>query len=458
VLASTLQRLPLGNRAALAAPLLARAEDASDHDVPLLLWYGLIPLADVDSGALERLAEGCALPTTRRLIARCLAESIETNPRPVARLVASVAASASAPYQADILGGLSDGLRGRRKAPRPAGWEALAARLDTQSQADPAIREKVRELSVVFGDGRALEEVRRLALDDAAGLETRRAALLTLIDSRPPDLRAICERLLRVRFLNATAMRGLALFDDPEIGRALAGHYRSFHHSERAAFFDTIVSRPTFARALLDAMAAGKIPPADLTAFHVRQIRSLNRPELDRMLTETWGELRDSGPEKQALMGRLKKQFTPEVLAAADPGRGRVVFNKICASCHTLYGQGGQVGPDLTGAGRDNLDYLLENIVDPSATVTADFRMVVVAMQDGRVLNGIVRSRNARTLTLQTQNEVMVLEQGDVEALKPTTASLMPEGQLDTLKPDEVRDLFAYLKGRVQAPLPAASP
>jgi putative heme-binding domain-containing protein len=205
-------------------------------------------------------------------------------------------------------------------------------------------------------------------------------------------------------------------------------------------------------------MAAGKIPPADLTAFHARQVRSLNRPDLDRMLTETWGELRDSGPEKRALMARLKQQLTPEVLAAADPGRGRVVFNKTCASCHTLYGQGGQVGPDLTGAGRDNLEYLLENIVDPSATVSADFRMVVVAMEDGRVLNGIVRSRNARTLTLQTQNEVLVLDQGDIEGLKPTSASLMPEGQLDALKPEEVRDLFAYLKGRVQAPLPADSP
>jgi putative heme-binding domain-containing protein len=436
--------------------LLARAEDAADHDVPLLLWYGLIPLADVDGAALERLAEGGAPPTTRRLIARCLAESIETNPDPIARLVGCVAASASAPFQADILGGLTDGLRGRRKAPRPAGWDELASRLGTQD--DPAIRDRVRELSVVFGDGRALDEVRRLALDDSAGLETRRSALLTLIDSRPPDLRAVCERLLRVRFLNATAIRGLALFDDPEIGRSLAGHYRSFHPSERAAFFDTIVSRPTFARALLEAMAAGKIPPADLTAFHARQVRSLNRPDLDRMLTETWGELRDSGPEKQALMARLKQQLTPEVLAAADPGRGRVVFNKTCASCHTLYGQGGQVGPDLTGAGRDNLDYLLENIVDPSATVSADFRMVVVAMQDGRVLNGIVRSRNARTLTLQTQNEVLVLDQGDIEGLKPTSASLMPEGQLDTLKPEEVRDLFAYLKGRVQAPLPADSP
>jgi putative heme-binding domain-containing protein len=218
---------------------------------------------------------------------------------------------------------------------------------------------------------------------------------------------------------------------------------------------DTLVSRPAFARALLAEMTARKIPATDLSAFHARQIRSLNDPDLDRMLTEVWGAQRDTGPEKQALMSQLRQRLTPGVLATADPGRGRVAFNKLCASCHTLYGQGGQVGPDLTGSGRDNLDYLLENIVDPGATVSADFRMVVVAMKDGRVLNGIVRANNGRTLTLQTQNETLVLDQNDIEGQKLTSDSLMPEGQLDPLAPDEVRDLFAYLMGHLQAPLPA---
>jgi putative heme-binding domain-containing protein len=205
-------------------------------------------------------------------------------------------------------------------------------------------------------------------------------------------------------------------------------------------------------------MAGGKIPRGDLTAYHARQIRSLNHAELDRKLAEVWGELRDTGPEKQALIARLKQQLSATAVGAADLGRGRVVFNKTCATCHTLYGHGGQAGPDLTGAGRDNLDYLLENIVDPSATVTADFRMVVVAMQDGRVLNGIVKSRNDRTVTLQTQNELVVLDQGEIEGIRTTSASLMPEGQLDALEPTEVRDLFAYLMGRVQVPLPAQAP
>src|SRR5207249_7154399 len=96
-----------------------------------------------------------------------------------------------------------------------------------------------------------------------------------------------------------------------------------------------------------------------------------------------------------------KAQLTPAALAKADKIQGRAAFNTACAACHTLYGEGGKVGPDLTGSGRDNLDYLLENIVDPSAVVTADFRMSIVDIKDGRVLNGLIAATTGRTLTFK---------------------------------------------------------
>ena len=137
--------------------------------------------------------------------------------------------------------------------------------------------------------------------------------------------------------------------------------------------------------------------------------------------------------------------------------RGRAVFDRVCASCHKLYGYGGEIGPDLTGAGRDNLDYLLENLVDPSASVSADFRMVVVAMNDGRMLNGLMRARTDRTLTLQTQTEALVLDRREIENLQPSSLSLMPDGLLSQLSETETRDLIAYLMNRTQVPLPATT-
>ncbi len=451
-LASTLQRLPVSQREPLAASLLGRTEDANDPNLPLLVWYGLIPLGESNPSALARLGAGCSWPTTLRLISRRLTEEIEARPVALNELLTSLTKQGTVASRSDVVKGMTEGLQGWRKAAKPAAWDAFAARLAGSSE--PSLVEKVRELQVVFGDGRALDALRKLALDDKAALETRRAALKGLIENRPPDLREICEKLLKVRFLNSTAVKGLALFDDPAIGKSLAANYRSFHPSERPAVVETLAARPAFARALLTQMAGGSIPRADLSSYQARQIRSMNDAGLSRQLAETWGEIRETSADRRAEIARLKTQLTSATLAKADKGRGRVQFNKLCASCHTLYGHGGAIGPDLTGSGRDNLDYLLENIVDPSATVNADFRMSVVALRDGRVLNGLVRSPNDRTITLQSQTEAMVLPRNEIEEIKGSPLSLMPEGQLGPLSPDEIRDLFAYLMHKTQVALP----
>src|SRR5690606_5443819 len=98
----------------------------------------------------------------------------------------------------------------------------------------------------------------------------------------------------------------------------------------------------------------------------------LNDAKLNERLTAVWGKLQDSTAAKQPQIAELRARLTPSVLANADKSAGRVVFNQVCASCHRMYGQGGDLGPDLTGSGRTHLDYLLENIVDPAAMVSAD--------------------------------------------------------------------------------------
>ena len=451
-LASTLQRLPVAERSSLATLLVAHAEDARDHNLPLMIWYGLIPVADADPAALAALAAGCELPVTRQFIARRLAEDIEKNPAPVNALL-EMASAKPEPFQNDIVTGLSDGLNGWRKAKKPAAWDAWATKL--ASTANAQLRDRVRDLSVLFGDGRALDEVKRVALDSKADLSARKAALQTLIESRPADLRQICEQLLGVRFLNTVAVRGLAQFDDPALGEKLAKSYRDFHPTERTAVMETLVSRPAFAKALLSGVAAGKIARAEVSPFHARQIRSFNDPALTTQLAEAWGEMRDSAADKQLLIAKLKQQLTPEVLARADKSQGRAVFNTACAACHTLYGHGGAIGPDLTGAGRDNLDYLLDNTADPSAVVGADFRMSVANLKDGRVLNGFVAAKTARTLTLKTMTETVTVERAEIESLQESALSIMPEGLLEALTEAQVRDLIAYLVHKSQVPLPA---
>jgi putative heme-binding domain-containing protein len=314
----------------------------------------------------------------------------------------------------------------------------------------------VRDLSTVFGDGRALDEVKRVVLDDKAEMTMREAALKTLIEARPDDLRALCESLLETRILNGTAVRGLALFDDPQIGTALAKRYRRFVPSSRPAVIDVLVSRPAWAGALLDQMKSGGIPRNDVSAFHARQIHAFKDAGLSEKLTEIWGELRESAADKQQLIAKLKASLNPAALGKADLGQGRQLFQALCGACHVLYGAGGKLGPDLTGSGRANLDYLLENIVDPSAVVSADYRVTVITLKDGRTLSGAIAAQTDRTLTLRQLTEETVLQKSDIAQQTTAPISMMPEGMLLALQPDQVRNLIAYLMHPVQVPLPGA--
>ncbi len=453
VLASTLQRLPVSLRPKLAAGLVSHAEDADDHNLPALIWFGLIPVAETDPAALAGLGASSRMPRILRWTARRLTEENEKNPGPLNRLL-SAAGNRPDADQGALLTGLAEGFNGWRKATAPAVWPEWSSQLAAGTNL--AAKAMARELSVLFGDGRALDELRRIALDSTADLEARRVALQAIIDARAPEARRLCEQLLKVRFLNTTAVRGLAAYNDPALGEALAQSYRSFHPSERPALLETLASRPTFAAALLEEMAEGRIPREDLTPFLARQIRSFSQPALRQQLAKAWGEIQESGPEKRERIENLRRKLSPAVLAKADMGHGRALFNTACAACHRLYGQGGDIGPDLTGAGRDNLDYLLENIVDPSAVVSADFKVTIVTLKDERVFNGLVQARTTRTLTLKLMNNTVTLENTDIEEARPSELSLMPEGLFDAWPDEHIRDLLGYLMHPVQVPLPAS--
>jgi putative heme-binding domain-containing protein len=153
-------------------------------------------------------------------------------------------------------------------------------------------------------------------------------------------------------------------------------------------------------------------------------------------------------------MREIKGRLTRDEIAKADLSNGRVLYQSLCANCHTLYGEGGKIGPDLTGSGRANLDYLIENIVDPSAMVGVEYRLSDVTMKDGRGLAGIVTARTGRTLTLRTLTEEQTVELSKVVKEDLSPLSMMPEGLLLALPPEQVRDLIGYLMHPVQVPLP----
>ncbi|TWU58709.1 Cytochrome c [Rubripirellula tenax] len=448
-LASTIQRLPVAMRASLATPLVAHASDAGDHNLPLMIWYGLIPVALESPGELVPVAAACQLPTTLRLMTRAMAEQMTELPEPIDRLIRIAVQRNDAAYTATVLAGISEGLRGWRTAPRPASWDRLI-------ESDSATNNpNVRELSVVFGDGRAIDELKAIARGKTeADSEMRLSALQTLIDIEPSDLRQICESLLADAKMNVLAAQGLSKFDDPKIGKALVARYNNFRAPERPKIMSILVSRPNFAGEMLSAIDRGKISRNDLSAYQVRQIHSHGNEQLTKQVSEVWGEVRDTPEAKQQTIDALKKSLTAEVIASADKSHGRELFQKACQTCHRLYGEGAKVGPDLTGANRGNLDYLLSNIIDPSAVVDRDYRMSILLLDDDRIMNGLIIAETDQTVTLQTSTESLTINKDTIASRKITEKSPMPDGLFDALTPVQIRELIAYLSHPTQVPTP----
>lgn len=158
--------------------------------------------------------------------------------------------------------------------------------------------------------------------------------------------------------------------------------------------------------------------------------------------------------DKRRRIDDLKAALGPDALVAADCRRGRLLYEQACSRCHKLFGAGMAIGPDLTGGNRTNLDYLLENIFDPGGVVSRDYRMSVVTLGDGRVVSGLITARDDRTLTVVTPADRHVFAIDEVEEVQVTSQSPMPEGLLDPLGPDAIRDLVAYLMQPAQVPLP----
>jgi putative heme-binding domain-containing protein len=120
-----------------------------------------------------------------------------------------------------------------------------------------------------------------------------------------------------------------------------------------------------------------------------------------------------------------------------------------------MYGEGGNIGPDITGSNRTNLDYLLSNVLNPSGEIQDDYKMVVVTTRDGRTYTGNVAAENERQLTLRVVGQEGVqINKSEIQSRETTASSMMPPGLFETLTDEEVIDLVAYLQSSEQVNLP----
>lgn len=380
------------------------------------------------------LIAGLISITSSQLLAIDEAESL-------ALLVGTLDETDDSAVQSALMRGMLSGLAGRRNVPAPDAWSQVAAKLGRSE--DGNVRDLASQLSQVFGDEAAVGRALATVQDRSAPNDARRRALNSLLTQKNDRVSALLEPLLDEPELRLDAIRGFAAIENAKAPEILLKRYKTWPPEHRKAIIETLAARKRYAETLLDAIKSNVIPRKQVPAHVARSLSFI----LGDRFTEVFGDVRQLAEDRVKLMAKYKKMLSPEALADADAAKGRVIFKKTCASCHLLYGKGGKVGPDLTGSNRANLDYILLNSVDPSYDVPEGYKMVIIETVDGLVLNGVIDEENSQRVILKTaEKPKVVVLKSDIDYRQVSSKSIMPDGQLDQLKPSEVANLIKYLQ------------
>jgi putative heme-binding domain-containing protein len=242
----------------------------------------------------------------------------------------------------------------------------------------------------------------------------------------------------------AQMLAALVRLDDPRVAEKILAVYSHLEPDLRPKAIELLTERPAWAKQLLAAIAKKKLSADVLNVNQVRLLLASRDPELAKQVKANWGTIRDSrNPEREQVVARMRQLLRGK---HGDPKAGWKVFKNLCAQCHKIYGEGVEVGPDLTSNGRASFDQLLSNVFDPSLVIGAGYQATTVVTTRGLIFTGLVVEDNPRRVVLKTQGGKMeTVPSDEVESIQVSKVSMMPEGIEKQLSPREIIDLFAFL-------------
>jgi putative heme-binding domain-containing protein len=202
---------------------------------------------------------------------------------------------------------------------------------------------------------------------------------------------------------------------------------------------------------LVEAVDRKELAAAAVPVDLVRRMSQYDDGRLRALLEKQWGKVQPATAFE--MQGRINAVSQLLYRGPGDAAQGRKLFEKTCAACHKLHDLGIALGPDLTAAERKDRESLVRNIVDPSSVIRQEFLSFAVATSDGRILTGLLAESKADTITLlDAKNQKTVLRRSDIDELKESPVSLMPEKILEEMTDQQIRDLFAFLQSEAAAP------
>jgi putative heme-binding domain-containing protein len=349
--------------------------------------------------------------------------------------------------QINFLQGMASGLSGRRNVKAPKDWEALKEKLKKKNNQD--LLKLINQLSQIFGDEGASRNALKVLRNNEAELNRRRDALKSLLAQKHAEVPPVLEGLLDQPF-RLDVIRAYATYDYPDAPGILLGRYGEFDTSAKRTVIETLASRKSYARALAKVMGEGKVAKEEIPAYVARNLYSM----LGKSFEKVYGKVEQVSADKDKLIAKYKSMVLSSDVSKADASNGRAIYKRTCGACHVMYGEGGKIGPELTGSNRSDLDYFLLNVLAPSYDVPEGYRMVIITSKDGQVSVGNVIGEDANKVVLNMVGQQSVIAKTDVKTRVTSKISMMPEGLLLALKDHEVLDLIKYLRTEKQVPLP----
>ncbi|MBL8891037.1 MAG: c-type cytochrome [Planctomycetaceae bacterium] len=440
--AATARRLPLEDGLALLHKLLHRDEDADDPYIPLMCWWILEAHLPTEVDRVmdffaerelwsRRMVRVHVLP---RLTRRLAVEGLRVDLLRVAELLRR---GSSPEDVAAVMQGFEAAYQGRAMTALP---DELLAVLDSVGGGSLVFR--MRQ-----GQSEAFATALAIINDVNRDLRQRLALLRGLGELNYP---ASVEPLLAIigseqsPELQRAAFVALAKYDRTEIAEKTLEVLAKLDAESRASGIALMMSRPTWTRHLIQQLQSGSIPTSWLSSHVVDQLQTSPDEEVRVVAAKLFPKMLPSTPDLQARLGEIENVLKE---AAGNPYAGEKIYMERCAACHKLFFKGGNLGPDLTSYQRDNLGTMLVSIVNPSAEIREGFELLRALTVDGRIVQGFQVQRDAQVLVLRgPDGQDVSLATDDIEQLEPAGRSLMPDGLLNDLEPNQIRDLFAYLR------------
>lgn len=441
-LACSARRLPAQVTTAVVRQLVTRHEDSSDVHIPLLLWWALEAKAESDRDVVLGLFEDSSfwrLPMVQtHILERVMRRYAQAGTRKNLLTCARLLELAPSPdHSKRLLAGFEQALAGRSLANLPP---ELIKALSRHGGGSLTLR-------IRLGEPDAVEKGLQIIADRKADPKTRVSLVQTLGEVK--EVRAV-PALLKVLEENQASLAQAALgalqaHDDPHIARRVIELHDSLPLEARSMAQALLSSRKEWARLLVQAVQADKIKKESVSVDTVRRLTLHRDDRLVELATKLFGKVQGATTAEMQQKIRTLQATIPT--SAGSPYAGKKLFLASCGKCHTLFGQGGFIGPDLTSYKRDDLGTMLLHIVNPSAEIREGFETYFVATDDGRALTGFLFDQDNQIVVLRTaEGQDINVARDKIEEMKVIPQSLMPEALLDSLTEQQVRDLFAYLR------------